>query len=171
MLVTAMRESATGVRRQGCLPRGFTMVELAVVLVVAATLAIVATPSLVEIVVGQRLRAAASDLVSSLYLARSEAIKRNANVTIRPAVGDAWTGGWVVSAAGGEQIDRRTPPGNRVRVTRAPETIVYTPSGRLDPLGVARVEFGDSEGHPGIPPRCVTVDTAGLPRLEARACT
>ncbi|HVE50172.1 MAG TPA: GspH/FimT family protein [Casimicrobiaceae bacterium] len=150
--------------------RGFTLVEMAVVMVVVALLAAVATPSLVEVLVNQRLRAAGSDLVSSLYLARSEAIKRNANVTVQPATGAGWVEGWVVLADDGAQLDRKTPAGNRVAVTRAPGTIVFTPSGRIDPLGRARVEFSDAAGHPGISSRCVTVETTGLPRLEARPC-
>ena len=150
--------------------RGMTVVELVVTMLIVAALALVATPQIAGIVVAQRLRAAGGDLVSALYVARSEAIKRNVNVTVRPASGDDWTSGWIASAAGGEQIDRRPPTGIRVQVVRAPDAIVYTPSGRLDPLGAVRVEFSDVEGQPGVAPRCVVVDTAGVPRVEPRSC-
>ena len=155
-----------------CLPRpeGFTLVEMVIVLLIVAMLSVIAAPSLASIIVAQRLRAAGSDLTSSLYLARSEAIKRNVNVTVRPLSGEEWNGGWEVTTAGGEQLDRRHVPGPRVRVTQAPDAIVYTSSGRLEPLGGARVEFSDEEEQPGITPRCVIVDTAGVPRLEARSC-
>jgi prepilin-type N-terminal cleavage/methylation domain-containing protein len=158
-------------RRWAARSRGMTVIELAVTMLVVSTLALIATPQIAGLVVAQRLRAAGGDLVSALYVARSESIKRNVNVTVRPATPDDWTSGWVATAASGEQIDRRAPPGNGVVVTRAPDTIVYTPSGRLDPIGAVRVEFRDAEGQPGIPPRCVIVDTAGLPRVELRTCS
>jgi len=147
-----------------------TVIELIVVMLVVAALALVATPQITGVVVAQRLRSAGGDLVSALYIARSEAIKRNVNVTVRPLAGDEWTSGWVATADGGEQIDRRPAPGVRVAVTRAPDAIVYTPSGRLDPLGSVRVEFSDVERQAGVASRCVIVDTAGVPRVEARDC-
>jgi len=149
--------------------RGMTIVELITVMLIVAAFALVATPQITGLVVAQRLRAAGSDLVSALYVARSEAIKRNVNVTVRPVTGDDWTSGWAATA-GDEQIDRRAAPGIRVQVTHAPDAIVYTPSGRLDPLGIVRVEFADAGAHPGVAPRCVIVDTAGVPRVEAREC-
>jgi type IV fimbrial biogenesis protein FimT len=151
--------------------RGVTLIELMVVLVIVAVLSIAAGPSLASVLVGQRLRAAGTDLVSALLLARSEAIKRNVNVTIRPATGDNWTSGWVTTLPGGEQVDQHAAPGTRVRVSRSPATIVYAPTGRLAGGGGTRVEFVDVEGQAGVAPRCVTVDTAGLPRLAAQACS
>ena len=141
------------------------------VLLIVTVLAIAAGPSLASVIVAQRLRAAGTDLVSALLLARSEAIKRNASVRVRPAAGDDWTSGWVSTTADGEQIDRRTPPGSRVRVTRAPDAVVYGPTGRLDAGGRTRFEFVDAQGQAGVSPRCVTIDIAGLPRLEAQSCS
>ena len=148
---------------------GLTLVELMFVLIVVSVLAAVSMPSFVNIVVAQRLRAAGTDLVSSLQLARSEAIKRNGDVTVRPAA-DSWTGGWIVATAGGEAIDRRNALGNRVAVSRAPTAVVYRPNGRPDVAGGTRFQLADAESAPGVTPRCVIVDTAGYPRVEARSC-
>lgn len=164
MLVSAAMGSNRG---RAC---GFTVVEMVIVMLIVAVLSLVATPQITGVVVAQRLRAAGGDLVSALYMARSEAIKRNVNVSVRPLAGNDWTSGWVATAAGGEQIDRRPPPGNRVEVTLAPDAIVYTPSGRPDPLGGARVELHDAYRQAGVTPRCVIVDTAGVPRVEPRTC-
>jgi len=51
--------------------RGFTAIELLVVLSIVAVLAAVALPSLANVVTNQRLRAAGTDMMSSLLMARS----------------------------------------------------------------------------------------------------
>ena len=151
--------------------RGVTAVEILVVLVIVALLSVAAGPSLASAVVAQRLRAAGTDMVAALLLARSEAIKRNANVTVRPATGEDWGSGWVTVTVGGDEIDHRNPPGQRVIVSEAPVAIVYGPNGRLAAGGSTQVEFVDALSQAGVSPRCVTVDTAGLPRLGAHACS
>lgn len=151
--------------------RGVTAVELMIVLVIVAVLAIAAGPSLASVVVAQRLRATGTDLVSSLLLARSEAIKRNANVAVRPRSGDDWASGWITTLADGSQIDQRNAPGIRVKVNEAPSEVVYAPTGRLAGGGSTRIEFIDAQGQPGVSPRCVSIDPAGLPRLAAQACS
>jgi len=63
--------------------RGYTVVELAVVVGVFATLAAFATPSLLAGRDDARARSAAEHLVSLLHLARFEAVKRHVNVALR----------------------------------------------------------------------------------------
>ena len=149
--------------------RGFTLVELAFVLLIVGVLASVAAPSFTNVIVAQRLRAAGTDLVQSLQLARSEAIKRNGSVTVAPA-SDKWTLGWSVTNPLGDAIDRRAGLGERVAVSSAPDAVVYQASGRLSVAGGARFEFSDTDTGSGVTPRCVIVDTSGYPRVESRAC-
>jgi Tfp pilus assembly protein FimT len=78
--------------------------------------------------------------MSSLLIARSEAIKRGSPVRLAPITGTDWSAGWIAKAtATGDQIDRRGAPGYRVQVTRAPAAIIYERTGRLsDPAPVSR---------------------------------
>ena len=151
--------------------RGFTVVEALTVLAVVAVLAAIAMPSLANVLAGQRLRAAGTDLMSSLLLARSEAIKRNAQVVVAPRSAGDWKTGWRVATVNtDEQVDRKEPLGLRVDVALAPATLVYERNGRLGVAGVTQFEFRDSESQPGVQARCVLIDPSGLPRLQIGGC-
>lgn len=148
-----------------------TMVELLTVLSIVAILATIALPTMSDAMAAQRLRAAGTDLMSSLLLARSEAIKRNAQVAVAPQSAGTWSSGWrVATVAADEQVDKKDPLGTRVMVTLAPASVVYGRNGRLTGLADAKLEFRDAEGRPGVEARCVTVDPSGLPRLSIGGC-
>jgi type IV fimbrial biogenesis protein FimT len=152
--------------------RGFTGIELLTVLALVAVLAALALPSLADVMANQRLRAAGSDMMSSLMAARSEAIKRRAPVRIVPVAGDDWRSGWrVATVADDEQVDRKDALGARVTVSAAPDAIVYQRNGRLSVPGATQIEFSDSEAHEGIKPRCVLIEPSGLPRITLGGCS
>jgi type IV fimbrial biogenesis protein FimT len=151
--------------------RGFTTVELIIVIAIVAVIAAIAMPDLSNLLVNQRLRSAGTDLMSSLIVARSEAIKRNGPVEIRPSSGSDWAQGWVVNAtASNEQIDKRNPLGNNVAVSLAPATIAYQHNGRLTSAATNKVQFSDSRSGSALSPRCLVIDPSGLPRLIVGAC-
>ena len=92
-------------RADGTLPRrggrrraaGFTLIELMVTLTVLGFLLAVAVPSFNNAVLGNKLTGYANSFLASAQLARSEAIKRNAAMTMcRSADGTtcATSGGW-----------------------------------------------------------------------------
>ena len=84
---------------------GFTLVEMLVTLLILAILVGVGVPTFLDATLGSRLGSAANNLVVSLHLARSEAIKRNTTVKVCPstdgatcATSSSWQGGWIVIA-------------------------------------------------------------------------
>ena len=152
-------------------PRGFTAIELIIVIAIVSVIAAIALPDLSNLLVNQRLRAAGTDLMSSLIVARSEAIKRNGPVEVRPATGADWTQGWVVNAtASNEQIDKKNPLGPNVAVSLAPASIAYQHNGRLTGAAANKVQFSDNRSGSGLSPRCLVIYPSGLPKLSLGAC-
>ena len=79
--------------------RGFTLFELLITLIVAAALLAIVVPGMSTFVTSSRLRAAQSEFVSALTLARSEATKRGGEVVIEAlgtVDGSEFLGGWRV---------------------------------------------------------------------------
>jgi len=61
---------------------GFTLIEVLTIMLVVAVLASVGLPGMTRMLEGNRLSANTNRLVSSLYAARSEAVKQNIDVVI-----------------------------------------------------------------------------------------
>jgi prepilin-type N-terminal cleavage/methylation domain-containing protein len=61
---------------------GFTLIELVVTVLILAILITVGVPSFSDATLGSRLGSYANELMTSAYLARSEAMKRNLPVTL-----------------------------------------------------------------------------------------
>lgn len=78
-------------------PGGFTAIELMVVIAIVAVLAALAAPSFNSLIERWQVRQAAEDLRSTIYFARSEAIKRGGNVSLS-ANASGWTAGWAVTS-------------------------------------------------------------------------
>jgi len=71
---------------------GFTLTELMITVAIIGILASIAVPSFQDMIERNRLKEAVESLKSDLMFARTEAIKRSANVTISRKTGDdgAW---------------------------------------------------------------------------------
>lgn len=148
--------------------RGFTLVELLCALTVLAILAVAAAPSFSSLVANQRVRGASLDLASALVLARSEAVKRNATVSLA-ATGAAWTAGWAVTA--GAETVRTFGPYNGITITpSAAGGLAVGNDGRL--TGAAMTfEFapsGDTSANSRV---CVQVSETGRVASATGACT
>lgn len=91
-------------RRRPARAAGFTLVELVVVLAVAAVLLVMAVPSFTLVMNTNRLAALSNDVIASLQTARMEAVRRGVRVVICNSANGtsctnstSWTG-WVVFA-------------------------------------------------------------------------
>lgn len=99
--------------------RGFTAIELMVVVAIVAVLAALAGPSFTPMIERWRVRQTAEALQSSIYLARSEAIKRGGGITIDATGG--WDQGWRVTHTQGATTTplQEVPAPSNVALTQA----------------------------------------------------
>lgn len=70
---------------------GLTLTELLVSIMIIAVLAAIAVPSFTGMLAGNRLKGAANQLYTDLHFAKSESVRRNANIFFRAATGSSWS--------------------------------------------------------------------------------
>lgn len=145
---------------------GFNLLELMIVVAVAAVMMGIGVPSFREFTATQRVKSAAFDFAAALLLARSEAVKRNTPVTVSQAAG-GWGSGWTV-VVGGTTLANQEAASN-VTITPAPDTttsIAYQSNGRV--ASTLRFQFG---GANTTAVRCVTIPVSGVPNTTTASCS
>jgi type IV fimbrial biogenesis protein FimT len=172
--------------------RGFTLVELLVALAVGAILLTIAIPGYAFLVNASRLATATNDLVTTLHLARSEAIKRGIRVTVcktsspgavTPAC-DAtasWQQGWLVFVDGDTRgvidggdlplwVQHRSPPEVSITSTEFDAYISYLPNGRSQRSQNENFSNGRISVCAAGNRRDIVINNAGRPKLETHTC-
>lgn len=152
---------------------GFTLLELMIVLVIAAVLVTVGVPAFRNFITGQELKSVAQSLYADLLFARSEAIKRNADVDFASNDG-VWGDGWLVTATGATEVDcsSSAPDTDVLRagcgLARSAVFIKSAPAGNVTFSGNGRADatatfvLCDAEKQQG---RRVRIGVDGLPQV------
>jgi type IV fimbrial biogenesis protein FimT len=172
-------------------PPGFTLVELVVVIAVIAVLATFATPSFIARHKRDQIDARARALMSTLVLARSEAIKRGARVTLCRigaartclAAGKAcdggfsdWSCGWGLFAerAGTLVLLRMQAASSGIAIAGTGSELSFTPPSGQVVGGMRSFDFGPRDsGMTSLGARfhrCLRLAAGGRPRMTQGAC-
>ena len=146
--------------RQNRVP-GFTLIELLIIITLAGVLAAAALPSFRSFILSQRVKSASFDLVAALTQTRSEAIKRNANVSMT-AAGGSWKNGWTI-ASGAITIGVKSAFTSLAITEKNSKTqVTFRGDGRLS-TGSAAVYLtvDDDQSNTTVQPRCISLSLSG----------
>ena len=136
---------------------GFTIIELMIVMALAAVLLSIGIPGFQQMVQDNRRASASVEMISALQAARSEAIKRNQPVSLCPSNdgdsctnGNAWEPGWIAftdldedGAVDADENVLQSGNGlNAIAISSTFESLTYRPNGRMETNdGDAEAEF------------------------------
>jgi type IV fimbrial biogenesis protein FimT len=148
--------------------RGVTLIELIVTLAISAVLLGIGVPSFVSFIRNQAVKTASFDITSMLIFARSEAIKRNADVVITPTSGN-WAYGWAVTTTSGGATTTLSAQSafSGLTITASIASLSYGSNGRVQ--GTTQPSFQIS-GNGSTDTRCVSVSLSGLPNSKTGSC-
>jgi type IV fimbrial biogenesis protein FimT len=146
---------------------GFTMTEILIVVAVIGILTSLAAPSFSQLIKSQRMKSMATDINASLSLARSEAVKRNTNVTLSPTTAGSWQNGWQIADPDNAGSNIQVHSGFTGVTATGPASVTYQSSGRIQ--GTTAPAF-DISATGVSDQRCVSVDLTGRPNVKAAAC-
>lgn len=149
-------------------PQGFTLTELLVTLTVLGILVTIAVPSFSSMIATQATRNASFDLSSALSLARSEAVKQNATMTLSTA--STWATGWKLVAAGGTVIRTFGPYSGVSIVPSNGNTLSFGNDGRPTAGGVT-FQITPTSAAQSVSPSCVQVGGTGRVAVVSGACS
>jgi len=162
---------------------GFSLIELMVVIAIAAIISGLAAPSFTRMLNANRIQTSASALQSDMSYARTEAVRRGAWVSICPSSNqtscdttNTWQNGWIVfydaigngvfdsSADSIVKVRAKLPGGNTIVAAPAPaqNAIIFNREGFTTNLGTSQVAFQlHTSTNDAQATRCVLVTFGG----------
>lgn len=170
MLVIKIMDIKTDIRAISFRPTllrqcfGFTLVELMITVTIVAIVLVIGIPSFKNFVLNQRVKTASSQIFFALTLARSEAIKRNAEVRL-VKTGTNWQDGWTVSTVTGSVTLSTQEALSNVAISGPASSVTYSAIGRL--TGGVSPTFSVEGGSSA---RCVSVSLSGVPSTKTGTC-
>jgi len=152
---------------------GFTLVELMITIAMAAILVTVAVPGFQGFVLNNRMTGNANDMIATLGYARSEAVKRAADVTVcasndGESCSGTWTAGWVVLDNADNVLRAQEAPGGTTTLTGA-GTIIFSANGRMT-TPAAATTLTLCPGKDDIQGRQIVIEPTGRAGVVSAAC-
>jgi len=176
--------------------RGFTLIEVLVVIAIMGIAMAVAMPGLRDLMDNQKMKTATFDLVTTVMQARSEAIKfgatAGASISIVASSGTSvnaakFNNGWCIVFSSTSACDVSSPAGDVMNIAVPVANVVYTVttcttasvtscaitfgrSGRLVSGAAVKIQVDNDSGGASMP-RCVTIDASGNAMTKVGVCT
>jgi type IV fimbrial biogenesis protein FimT len=155
--------------------RGFTLIEMMVVLTIVGVFVLIAAPAYDTLIERTRLRSFANEFVASAFLARSEAIKRNEIMTLCVSTdgtsctgGGEWEQGWIVMDPSNTVIKRQQAlPSGIILFEQSSTTFTNM---EFQPSGVAStpasMKLCKDTPEAGTEEKVVTISATGRPSIQ-----
>jgi type IV fimbrial biogenesis protein FimT len=154
---------------------GFSLIELMTALSVLGVILFIGVPGFQTLIRDSRSVTLTNDLISGLYLARSEASKRRVSVTLcrRNAAGDAcasgdtdWSGGWLLQDTNAV-IKVWDAAGGQPRISGPATGVVFGRDGRVGSSVRFEIQLAGCSGEGR---RTVTVNAIGRVSSRREVC-
>lgn len=169
---------------------GFTIIELMIVVALAAVLLTIGIPGFQEMVQDNRRASATVEMISAIQVARSEAVKLNAPVTLCPSSDDsscsgtAWETGWIAfidddmdgvddasddngARDAGEDLVRTGSALAAIAISSDFTSLTYRPNGRMETSdGDNEAEFILCDGRGADMGRAILIFRSGRPETS-----
>ncbi len=154
---------------------GFTILEMMIAVAIAGVMAAVAVPNLTAFVKNNCMTTSANNLITSLQIAKSEAVKGRTTITVNPSKnsGDAdyatneWGEGWTVSNATETiRVTEQTCGIGSITIDGDDTSVSYDSSGFTNTTSTFTI-CDDRTGETG---RVVSLNTLGRPATTNATC-
>ncbi len=121
--------------------RGFTLIELMIVLALLAIVSFIAVPNFMDFIERNRIQTQAQELQAFLLYARGEAVSRNTSITVALDEDDLW----VAKRSSGEVIRQLTQNPELVQIDSSVDEVRFRSNGTATAASFVVCKDGDTE--------------------------